>query len=314
MFPEYPLNTKSYGIIYCITNTVNGRQYVGQTTKEIKRRWGQHQTAAMVQNRPYPICHAIRKYGAPAFDVEILDVASDRADLNAKETHWISAMNTKAPNGYNLTTGGEGTTGAIMTPEARAKMSTRHKGVPKSPEHREKIRAANRGHIHAPETKAKIGTAHRGRKNGPHSPETNAKIQASNMGHKVSPEARAKISAARKGQPRSPESIKRTADALRGRTHTPEQVEGVAAANRGKKRTPEAIARMKAGKQLARARREHEMLAQQEPVGEHARPQYIAQGLEGYLQFGPAHGVLGAEKRFQLINPSVVGHEVELWP
>lgn len=266
---------KPFGIIYLITNKVTGKQYVGQTTVGIRRRWQMHQTTAKTKNLPYPISHAIRKYGALAFELQVLDTAMGRDDLNTKEIHWIGALNTKAPGGYNLTLGGEGTTGAIMTPEARAKMSARSKGVPKSQEHREKIRAANMGHVIAPETKAKIGAAHKGRKNGPHSPETNAKIRASNMGHEVSPSARAKISAGNKGRVRPQEAVKKTADALRGRTHTPERVERVAAANRGKKRTPEAIARVKTGKQAARARREREGLAQQEPVVENPRPEVI---------------------------------------
>lgn len=31
------------GIIYSITNTVNGKKYIGQTVRPLEKRWTQHQ-------------------------------------------------------------------------------------------------------------------------------------------------------------------------------------------------------------------------------------------------------------------------------
>ena len=59
-----------------------------------------------------PIHRAMRKYGIENFKLEILAVinTSDWSEVNALEQKFITERNTMAPNGYNLTLGGEGTT------------------------------------------------------------------------------------------------------------------------------------------------------------------------------------------------------------
>jgi len=79
--------------------------------------------------------------------------------------------------GYNLTLGGEGTSGYVYTPEHRQKLSTAHKGKP----------AKNLYALHSPESRRKAGLAIRGRKQ---SLETVAKRRATflaNGGNKGRP-------------------------------------------------------------------------------------------------------------------------------
>ena len=113
-----------YGIIYCITNTVNGKQYVGQTTHTLTKRWQQHLHWAKYGLTCHLHC-AIRKYSASAFKTKQIDVAETLKELNEKEAHHIARLKTFNSDGYNLTSGGEK---CEFSPEAIRKMSEAHKG------------------------------------------------------------------------------------------------------------------------------------------------------------------------------------------
>ena len=109
-------------IIYCITNKVNGKQYVGQTVRSAEERFMEHAR----HNRTY-IERTVKKYGRENFDVEVIDSALLIDDLNEKEKYWIDKLNTKKPNGYNVCDGGDNTFGFNHTLESRMKMSTTKK-------------------------------------------------------------------------------------------------------------------------------------------------------------------------------------------
>ena len=110
------------GIIYCATNTVNGKRYVGQTVRSLKRRWQFHLKSAK-DGSECTLHRAIRKYGAEAFKVEQIDFAESPEDLNEKEVRYILLLKTLTPNGYNLTRGGEGSVGYSHSEEIRQRMS-----------------------------------------------------------------------------------------------------------------------------------------------------------------------------------------------
>ncbi|MFA5031326.1 MAG: GIY-YIG nuclease family protein [Patescibacteria group bacterium] len=87
------------GTIYIATNLVNGKQYVGQTTKNLKRRIRGHKN-----KRNYPISNAIKKYGIENF--KWISFSCPEEDLDWQESFLIKELNTLAPYGYNLETGG----------------------------------------------------------------------------------------------------------------------------------------------------------------------------------------------------------------
>lgn len=90
------------GIIYKITNKVNGKSYIGQTRYTIEFRWKQHQHK---KDNTY-FHNAIHKYGIDNFSIEILEEC-DIKDLNSREIFYIAKYDT-FKNGYNLTIGGDG--------------------------------------------------------------------------------------------------------------------------------------------------------------------------------------------------------------
>lgn len=87
--------------IYKITNLVNGKFYIGKTTRSIDVRFGEHCKRASTK---MPITMAIEKYGKQNFIVEQIDVADSFQDLNQKEKYYISTMSPA----YNVSSGGDG--------------------------------------------------------------------------------------------------------------------------------------------------------------------------------------------------------------
>ena len=94
------------GIIYKITNTLNNKMYIGQTTRNIASRWREHKSRSSPSDGTY-LHNAIAKYGENNFVIEQIDNCPDEL-LNDREIEWITILDTMYPNGYNLTIGGEG--------------------------------------------------------------------------------------------------------------------------------------------------------------------------------------------------------------
>jgi hypothetical protein len=110
----------------------------------------------------------------------------------------------------NRTNGGEGSSGAIRSPETRAKISDAQKGN----------KNHNYGKTPSPETRAKNSAANKG-ENHPnygktHSEETRAKLSEVRKGKTNSEETRAKIGAAHKGKTPSPETRRKQSEAHKG--------------------------------------------------------------------------------------------------
>ena len=91
--------------VYLITNSVNGKQYVGQTVKSVEKRWKQHLRDVKRGTLPH-LYSAMKKYGIDKFFVQELCSVLTQEELNVAEVFYIIVLGTKSPNGYNLTEGG----------------------------------------------------------------------------------------------------------------------------------------------------------------------------------------------------------------
>ena len=113
------------GYVYLATNRINGKRYVGQSIDFDKRK-NEHRKSSLSGSR-YVFHCAIRKYGFDAFDWEVLKHREfitreqNKLWMTYWEKHYIKELNTMAPNGYNLTKGGEGVVGYYPTDEYRNK-------------------------------------------------------------------------------------------------------------------------------------------------------------------------------------------------
>jgi group I intron endonuclease len=67
-------------LIYLITNLLNNKQYIGQTTQSLEKRWQRHCWKSTSKNS-MPICHAISKYGKENFKIEILIPCASQEEI-----------------------------------------------------------------------------------------------------------------------------------------------------------------------------------------------------------------------------------------
>ena len=88
-------------IIYAITNLLNGKIYVGQTTRTLQERFKEHKKDFFSH-----IGKDMRKFGLKNFSVRILEKCKNITELNEREIFWIKKFNSRKPNGYNVLPGG----------------------------------------------------------------------------------------------------------------------------------------------------------------------------------------------------------------
>ena len=78
--------------IYKITNTINGKMYIGKTEQTIEKRFQQHCSDSQrdgINNRP--LYKAMRKYGVEFFSIEEIE-QTDRPE--EREIFWIEFYGT----------------------------------------------------------------------------------------------------------------------------------------------------------------------------------------------------------------------------
>lgn len=102
--------------IYCITNKLNGKRYVGKTKYSIESRFDQHAKASNKINTY--IHNAILKYGRENFTVELIAQVDDE-DWKYWEKYYIKKYHSHfTEGGYNITYGGD--SNPMDVPEIRA--------------------------------------------------------------------------------------------------------------------------------------------------------------------------------------------------
>ncbi len=171
--------------VYLITNIENKKQYVGITKFSIEERFFQH------TKRGFLLTEAIQKYGEQNFFIELVEEVESTERAYELEIFYIQKYNTKVPNGYNLTDGGDGIFGWEASEEYRQECSKRVKLL-----HKEK-KVGMYGKKHSEETKKKMSASSKGNKNclgRTLSEESKQKIREKHLGKFVSEETKKKIS------------------------------------------------------------------------------------------------------------------------
>lgn len=112
--------------IYKVTNKINGKLYIGQTSKTLEKRKSAHIRNSFNNNAPDYDCafhKAIRKHGPEKFIWEIVLVCDTVEESNKVEAMLIAEYNTCHGVGYNSNEGGGSGVGFKHTEEARKKIS-----------------------------------------------------------------------------------------------------------------------------------------------------------------------------------------------
>jgi group I intron endonuclease len=111
--------------LYLVTNTKNGKTYVGVTGhKELRRRLSEHVYTANKRKLNGAFQKALRKYDRSVFTIIPLAAYETRKEAFAAEIAYIA----KHAPVYNSTQGGPGSPGHIVTSKRREQISIQHKG------------------------------------------------------------------------------------------------------------------------------------------------------------------------------------------
>ena len=118
--------------IYCITNLLNNKKYIG-LSKNCLRRWNEHKYRALHPKRKddtiKPLYCAIRKYGIENFSFEIVEICEYK-NLKEREIYWIEYFDSYT-KGYNATLGGDLPEGHILKGEKHGCSKIKDKDVEK---------------------------------------------------------------------------------------------------------------------------------------------------------------------------------------
>lgn len=92
--------------IYKITNTINGKSYIGKTKKTFEVRFREHVRESKKERaKDRPLYRAMNKYGVDVFTIELVEETYDPVE---REKYWIEFYGTYGSGGYNATKGGDG--------------------------------------------------------------------------------------------------------------------------------------------------------------------------------------------------------------
>ena len=154
------------GIIY-MYKSPSGKYYIGQT---IRTKFRKNENLSRAFNgSELPFQRAIRKYGMDSFEYSILcKITCSNTEtlseiLNNLEQYYITKYNSKVPTGYNVTEGGEGNLGIVLSEETKYKMSLSKVGHKCSTNTKKKMSEWQVGKKLSEDTKNKIRDSHVGK-------------------------------------------------------------------------------------------------------------------------------------------------------
>jgi group I intron endonuclease len=202
--------------VYRILNSVNGKSYVGSTSKVgFQIRWTIHKEELRSgRHRNRHLLAAWRKYGEESFEFLIVERCQPENCLS-REQFWMDKDKTYERRcGYNLAKSAWNCLGMKRSAATKARLSELAKGNQRF-----------LGRRHTAASKLKMSLAQKGKTI---SKETLAKMSAANKGKKLSVETKAKMSAARMGMIFTAERRANISKALMGKKWSPAQRRNIA--------------------------------------------------------------------------------------
>lgn len=151
-------------LIYCHTNKINNKKYVGQTI-DLKRRIGLNGSGYLTKNKKgeysqQVFARAILKYGWDNFETEILYQGLTEDEANELEKKTIKELNSLVTGwGYNIREGGSN---SHLSEETKKKLSIAHSKENLSDEARRNIAKGQMGKKHSEDTKRKMSEKRKG--------------------------------------------------------------------------------------------------------------------------------------------------------
>lgn len=141
--------------LYVHTNKINGKKYVGITSKpKVEHRWN---SGRGYKENPH-FYAAIQKYGWDGFTHTILCDGLTNEQAKALECHLIAVWKTQnTSRGYNMTSGGDGSPGCRPSIETRMKLSSARRRENLSAETIQRRSDSLKGRKFSDEHKRKIG-------------------------------------------------------------------------------------------------------------------------------------------------------------
>lgn len=109
-------------IVYQATNTVNGKRYIGITTRCLRIRITEHFKPSRGTRSRFGA--AIKAHGPSSFEFSVLETWETFDEAKTAERRLIAGLNPE----YNMTAGGDGTLGYRHTLNQRKHWSTARKG------------------------------------------------------------------------------------------------------------------------------------------------------------------------------------------
>ncbi len=186
--------------LYSITNTVNGKLYLGKTSVEPILRWRDHRKNLRGNRHDNDhLQKAWNKYGESVFVFAIVQTFATCEEANSAEIQQILSYREQGIELYNIRGGGDG---GLHSEETKEKIRQgQYNRPPDSEETRRKRKEAAQGRILSKEHRRKV--SERGRPARIRTPEEIEKHRQAIKGRPLSKEHKTKLSLATKGKPKS---------------------------------------------------------------------------------------------------------------
>jgi len=150
--------------VYTITNTINGKMYVGSAAQSFAKRWSVHksQLRSGTHHSKY-LQNAWSAHGSTAFKFEILEVCPPYECVSLEQFWLTTLLAYDRKYGYNARPTAASMFGYTHTKDAVEEIRRRNKAWRPTALTRERMRSGQLGRKQTTETKAKISKGHLGK-------------------------------------------------------------------------------------------------------------------------------------------------------